>query len=117
MVRARDRRGESRWPAAISTLAAIDLYGALPSSLVVGPRYVVPSLELLFLAVVIAFNPGRMTRMNRLIRTTTLILTGLILVTNLVSLALLLRKLVVTGTAQGPTLLLAALQVWLTNVI
>lgn len=41
----------------------------------------------------------------------------LILLSNFVALVLLLRRLVSTGEDQGATLLLAALQMWLTNVI
>jgi hypothetical protein len=109
--------GESRWPAAIATVVAILLYAALPSELLVGPRYVVPVLELVILAVVVAANPVRMTRQTRRSRIAALILTFLIMATNLGSLVLLLHRLVATGSSQGGALLLAALQVWLTNVI
>jgi hypothetical protein len=109
--------GESRWPAAIATLTAIGLYGALPNAMLVGPRYIIPSLELLMLALVVVENPLRMTRQTRRSRSAALALTYLIMGTNVVSLILLLHRLVATGTNQGPELLLAALQVWLTNVI
>jgi uncharacterized membrane protein len=108
---------ESRWPATIATLAAVGLYAALPDGFLVGPRFVIPGLELLMLAAVIAVNPLRMTRQNRRSRALTLALTALILVTNLIALVALLRTLVSSGTHPGGALLLAALQVWLTNVI
>jgi hypothetical protein len=111
------RAGESRWPAAIATFVAVGLYGALPNDLLVAPRYVIPVLELVILAVVIVENPVRMTRQTRRGRAAALVLTYLILAFNLVSLVLLLRKLVSSGTDSGGQLLLAALQVWLTNVI
>jgi hypothetical protein len=121
-VRIRTRRpprsdGESRWPAALATGIAIVLYAALPNGLLIGPRYVIPVLELVILAVVIAENPLRMNRYSRRSRIAALALTFLILATNVVSLGLLLHRLVSAGGSQAGPLLLAALQVWLTNVI
>jgi hypothetical protein len=116
-VQTRLRGGESRWPASIATLFAVGLYGALPSELLVGPRYVIPALELIMLGMVIAENPARMSRQSKRSRIAALTLTYLIMATNIVSLVLLLHRLVAAGSDQGPTLLLAALQVWLTNVI
>ena len=77
----------------------------------------IPILELVLLAALIAVNPLRMTRTTRWSRTTSLTLIGLIALTNLVALIQLLRELASTGSGQGSTLLLAAGQVWLTNVI
>jgi hypothetical protein len=109
--------GETRWPAAVATLIAIGLYAGLPNGILVGPRYIVPVLELIILATVIAENPVRMTKQTRRSRFTALLLTYLIMGTNLVSLVLLIRHLMNTHAEQGPALLLAALQIWLTNVI
>jgi hypothetical protein len=39
--------GEPRLPAAVAVIAAIVLYAALPNQLLIGPRYVVPGLELI----------------------------------------------------------------------
>lgn len=113
----RYRSGESRWPAASATIIAIGLYAALPNTLLIGGRYLIPVLELAILGVVVAYNPVRMTRQTRRSRVFTLVLTYLILASNLVALVLLIRKLVTSDTGQGPQLLLAALQIWLTNVI
>jgi len=114
-VRIRVRRpprsdGESRWAAAIATLVAISLYALLPSTLLIGPRYVIPALEGIILIAVIAANPLRMTNRSRHSRIATLSLTFLIMATNLVALVLLLHRLV-AGGGQGGQLLLAALQV------
>ena len=120
LVRGRQRPlggAESRWPAALATGAAILLYAALPNDLLVGPRYVIPAFELAILAVVIAVNPIKMTRETRYGRIAALALTFVIMATNLISLILLLHRLISTGTSQAGPLLLAALQVWLTNVI
>ena len=116
-ARAHIRSGESRWPAAIATLVAIGLYALLPNDLLFGPRYVIPGLELVLVAIVVAENPLRMSRQTRFGRIASLAVLYLILLSNFVALVLLLHRLVSTGEDQGPTLLLAALQVWLTNVI
>lgn len=110
-------RSESRWPAALATLVAVGLYAALPNALLVGPRFVIPVLEMIILAMVVAENPVRMTKQTKRSRGTALALTFLIMGSNLVALVLLIRHLVSSTSNQGPALLLAALQVWLTNVI
>jgi hypothetical protein len=96
-------------------VAAIALYSLLPEQLIVGPRLVIPVLEVVLLAALIIVNPRRMTRDNRWERFASLALIGLIAVTNAVALVLLLRQLVFSPRAVD--LLIAAGQVWLTNVI
>ncbi|NEA36593.1 hypothetical protein [Streptomyces sp. SID13031] len=109
--------GEPRLPAAIGVLAAIVLYAALPSALQVGPRYVVPVLELaLFIPLVLA-NPRRMSRENRLLRRLSISLVLLIAATNLAALVQLIHSLVSGEATAGGQLLAAAGQVWLTNVL
>jgi hypothetical protein len=98
-------------------LAAIALYALLPEQLIVGPRLVIPVLEAALLIALVCVNPRRMTSETRWSRTSSLTLVGLIAVTNTVALILLLRQLVTTGSAGAADLLLAAGQVWLTNVI
>ncbi|MFB9443353.1 MULTISPECIES: hypothetical protein [Dactylosporangium] len=96
---------------------AIALYALLPEQLILGPRLIIPILEMILLIVLIAVNPRRMTRDNRWERAAALGLVGLIAATNAVALVLLLRQLVTTGDDRAVELLLAAGQVWLTNVI
>jgi uncharacterized membrane protein len=111
------RIGEHRWPAAIATLAAAMLYLFLPNHLVAGPRYVIPVFEVLLLVALVAANPRRFTRETRELRLVSLGLVLLIGLTNTVSLVLLVHALVAGHEQQGGPLLVAALQVWLTNVI
>lgn len=113
----RTHAGESRWPAAFATIGAIALYAALPNQLMLMPRYVIPGLEMAILLVVIAVNPVRMTRQTRYGRLAALGLTILIMASNLLALVLLLYQLVGHRADQGSQLLLAALQIWATNVI
>jgi hypothetical protein len=101
----------------VATLLAAALYALLPGTLIVGPRLVIPSLEIALLAVLVAVNPIRMSRSTRWSRQTSLALIGLIATTNMVALVVLLRELASVGSGQSVTLLLAAGQVWLTNVI
>src|ERR1700712_917541 len=98
--------GEPRLPAALAVLIAIALYSLLPNKLLFVPRYVVPGLELLLFIPLVAANPRRMTRGNAQLRQLA------------IALVLLTRQLVGgPGEDQPATLLLAAGQVWLTNVL
>ncbi|WP_327287230.1 hypothetical protein [Streptomyces sp. NBC_01198] len=112
-----ERRGEARLPAAIAVLTAIALYVILPQRLMVVPRWVLPSFEVLLLASLVAVNPRRLTRETRVSRVLSLCLVALIAAGNLLALGLLVRDLVDSGVKDGRSLLLAALQVWLTNII
>jgi len=113
----RGRRGEARLPPALAIAAAIALYALLPQSLLIGPRFLIPALEAALLVAVVLTNPRRVTRETRLSRAASLLLTGLVVMTNLVSLGLLVHDLVSKQVHGGGPLLLAALQVWATNVI
>jgi hypothetical protein len=113
----RNRRGEVRLPSACVVVAAIALYALLPEQLILGPRLVIPALEAALLVALVCVNPYRMTRDNPWARAAALTLVGLIAATNTVALVLLLRQLVTTDGSQATQLLMAAGQVWLTNVI
>ena len=108
---------EHRLPAALGILVGVALYAALPSNLTLGSRFVVPGLELLLLVPVLAFNPRRLTRQTPWSRLLSLALVGVIGIANLVSLVLLVHALVRGGANDSHKLLLAALQIWLTNII
>jgi hypothetical protein len=109
--------GEPRLPAAVAVVVAIALYAALPEGLHLGPRIVVPILEMVLFLPLVAANPRRMTRQNRWLRNLSIVLVLLIAATNAASLVLLVDALVHGQAKQGPRLLLAAAQVWLTNII
>ena len=112
-----ERRGEVRLPAAIAVLVAIALYALLPDTLLLVPRYVIPSLCILLLIALIVVNPRRLTRQTRFFRIASLSMVGLIGLANLVALVLLLSALLASEVKDGRALLTAALQVWLTNII
>jgi len=81
----RGKRGEARLPPTIAVLVAVALYAVLPEPLLVGPRLLIPGLELVLLAVLIATNPWRLTRQTRWSRAASLVLAGLVAVSNLVT--------------------------------
>src|SRR5690349_4758600 len=112
----REREGERRWPAALAVLVAIALYALLPESLLFAPRFLIPGLELALLVALVVHNPRRLTRETRWSQVVSLALSGLVLLTNLTALGLLVHDLVESSPG-GAELLLAALQVWATNVI
>ncbi|KQZ88355.1 hypothetical protein [Phycicoccus sp. Root563] len=116
-IHRRQHPGEVRLPAALAVVTAIGLYAALPQSLLFAPRLVVPGLEALLFIPLVAANPRRMTRDNRGLRRVSIGLVLLIAITNGCALVLLVRALVSGQAEQGSSLLLAALQVWLTNVL
>jgi hypothetical protein len=112
-----ERRGEARLPAAIAVLAAIALYALLPETLLLLPRFVIPALGVLLLITLVVVNPKRLTRQNRLSRLVSLGLVVLIGAANTGALVMLLNALLASQVQDGRSLLIAALQVWLTNII
>ena len=71
MTRGNEKRqhpGESRYPATAAIVVAILLYAALPSTLLFGPRYLIPALEIALLVPLLVGNPRRMTRQTRQLR-------------------------------------------------
>lgn len=112
-----ERAGEVRLPAALSVVAAAVLYGLLPNDFVGLARFVVPAVELLLLAALVAANPYRMTRQNAMLRSGALALAVLVALANTAAFVVLVHQLVSGHANHGSALLLAALQVWATNVI
>jgi hypothetical protein len=112
----RTAAGENRIPPAVAVLVAAVFYALLPQSLLVGPRFAIPIIELALLAALIATNPRRMVRQSRWSRIAATALAGLVILANLTALGLLIARLVASSTSGG-SLLLGAMQVWITNVI
>lgn len=110
-------RAEHRWPAAIALIVALALYATLPSSFFPPLRYVVVAIGVVLLIPLFAVNPVRLHRETRLSRWVSVGQTLLLLLANQVALVQLVIELITAGKSDGPTLLLAALQVWVTNVI
>ena len=109
--------GESRWPSAVAVFAALGLQLALPDRLTVGPRFVLPVLEFLLVVPLMIANPTRLTRKSKDMRLLSVVLIALITVANVASLGLLIHLLVNGAKANGKQLILAAVGIWLTQVI
>jgi len=107
---------EHRWPAAIGVFVILLSYATLPPDLFGEVRFGVIGVCLLLLIPVIIVNPHRLRRQTTWSRRVSVGLVLLIGATNQVLLVVLVQ-LLVANTSDGPTVLLAALQVWITNVI
>jgi uncharacterized membrane protein len=111
---------EARWPSALAVVGAAALYLTLPHQLILGPpivRYVVPALELAVLIPLALTTPSREISETGFRRKAAMTLTALISVANALALFLLIRQLLYGSGVQGRTLLFAALDIWVTNVI
>ena len=107
-------------PAATAVVAAVGLYALLPSALLLGPRFIVPILEALLFVPLVMANPRRMTRQNTALRRTSIGLVLVIAAANGSALVLLVSQLVGGrggDAGQARQLLLAAAQIWLTNIL
>jgi hypothetical protein len=112
----RNAKGEHRLPPAAAIVVAGAMYAFLPGSLLFAPRFVIPALELALLVALVITNPRRMTRESRWSRIAALVQVSIVIVSNMVALGMLVHALTEKGTPGGP-LLVAAMQVWVTNVI
>jgi uncharacterized membrane protein len=113
----RAARAEHRWPAVVGLLAALALYGTLPNDFLPVVRYVVVGLGLLLLIPLLALNPHHLNRQTRWGRYASVGQSLLLVIANQVALVQLVIELASAKHAAGPSLLITALQVWLTNVI
>jgi hypothetical protein len=114
---ARVNPGEARYAAGAAILAAVVLSVLLPNPLIVGPRYVIPVLELALFVPLVVANPHRFTRETAPLRVLSIGLVALIALANMAALGLLVHALVSGTLEQGRLLLLGACQVWITNMI
>ena len=95
---------------------ALALYAFLPNELVGSLRFLVVGIGIALLVPLIVVNPHRLTRQSRWSRVLSIVLPLVLVLANQVALVLLVFKLV-SGRHDAPGLLLAALQVWVANVI
>ncbi|HVS27913.1 MAG TPA: hypothetical protein VHE14_00050 [Solirubrobacteraceae bacterium] len=110
-------RRDAYWPAQLAALAAVLLYFALPDKIIVGPRWVVPSLEAILLLGLVVTTPSAKRPYFPGRRRAAIGLIALVTAANLVSLALLVHYLLRGGKAGGHELILAGTEIWLTNML
>lgn len=112
-------RQEPRWHAAIAVLVALALYITLPNRVIVGPAWVLPLLIMTILAPLLIFAPDRLqeTPLQRWLSLANVVLLNAF---NIATIVLLFAALLTTKyhrNISGEQLLVAAVEIWLTNVI
>ncbi|MEO8261446.1 MAG: hypothetical protein ABI566_02655 [Pseudolysinimonas sp.] len=111
-------RVESRWPAAGAIFVALLLYALLPSSFPPQLRYGVAAIGLILMVPALAINPLSTQHQKSWSRPVAIALSLLLAVANGVDLVhLIIQLLQPAGQKEAPTLLLAAVQVWVVNII
>ncbi|KQQ00748.1 MULTISPECIES: DUF1345 domain-containing protein [unclassified Rathayibacter] len=110
------RRAESRWPAsaAIVIAVALNVVGHNDGTSIV--RLVAAGITLALLVPLFVVNPHRLDSETRWSRGVSITLAVVLTVANQVNVVVVIGDLV-DGSADGPLLLLTALQVWVTNVV
>jgi len=108
---------EHRWPAVIGLLIALGLYAALPSAFLPGLRYTVVAIGLVMLIPLLVLNPRRLRKETRWSKKLAVAQALLLAVANTVALVQLIILLTTSGNLDGRIILLASLQIWVTNII
>jgi len=112
-----EARAEHRWPAVIGLLIALTLYATLPSAFLPALRYTVVFIGIAMLIPLLLLNPHRLLKETRWSKNLATGQALLLVAANEVALVQLIMLLTSSGTSDGPNLLLAALQIWVTNII
>jgi hypothetical protein len=111
-------RAESRWPAAGTIVVALALYALIPSSFPLWVRLIIAGVGLALLVPALAINPLVTKHQKPWSRPVAIALTLLLAVANEVDLGqLIVRLLQPADKTEAPILLLAAVQVWVVNII
>jgi len=110
-------RGETRWAASASVVAVAVAQLLLPGQLLPGPNWMLPAVEVLLVAGLVAADPNRLTAQSRDLRVLALAIVGVVGAVNAATLVLLIRELLNGGLSNGTELLGSAAVVWLTNVV
>ncbi len=117
MAQQRRPATEWRWPPVIAIVVALALYATLPSEVPVVLRGVVVLAGIVLVLPVLVLNPRRLDRETRWSRGVSIAQVLLLIVANQVALGIVIHALLTAQHADGPKVLLATLQVWVTNVI
>jgi hypothetical protein len=97
----------------------VTLRVAVPNRPRLGPEWLVPSIEILFLVVLVLADPSHISERRRWLRRVALVLTFGLLVITLVSTSVLIKDLIegVKATNSADVLLASGALVWLGNVV
>lgn len=111
-------RAEHRWPAVLALLVALTLYGLLPNSVLpLWLRLTVVGMGLGLLVPVLILNPYRLSRQTEWSRWLSVGQALILMAVNQYAMVHLIFQLVTAKESAGSSLLVAAVQVWVTNVI
>ncbi len=111
-------RSDPFWPAQVTVLAAVVLSLDLPSELTIRPVWLIPAIEGVLLVALVAMTP-RAEERGQSRRALALVLIGLVSTSNLLNLVLLTHRLLhgPSTTSFGHALILAGVEIWITNVL
>lgn len=109
---------EPLWHVQLAVIGALVLQLYLPDQFVAGPRFVLPILEAILLLALVITTPRQPVFRSVLRRVNALTLVALISLANIYSLQHLVHELLAGGaTNDGHALVIAAINIYLTNVI
>ena len=117
MVQPRRRATELRWPPLVALAVALALYGMLPSDVPGILRAAVVAVGAALTVPMLVLNPRRLDRETRWSRRIAIAQVLLLLLANQIALGIVIHVLLIAKKPDGPLVLLATLQVWVTNVI
>jgi uncharacterized membrane protein len=111
--------GEARWPMAAAVVTAMILTVLMSDEVRLGPPWVLPLVEGVLLAVLIAGDPGTIDRRSRLLRALSIALVSVLVIGALTSTGRLTATLIRGGaiTNSADQLLAAGAIVWTSNII
>ena len=110
------RPAEPRFAATLAILLVFALYLTMPIDILGNFKFLIVGVSALLLMPIVAMNPHKLSRQTRLSRTLTILLALIITVANQCALGFLIYQLVADSN-EGLPILLAALQIFGTNVI
>jgi hypothetical protein len=117
----RARRGsiEARWPVIVAVLTVMVLTVLRPAEMRVAPRWVLPAVEVVLLAIVLARHPARIGPRAALLRAISIWVVGIVLADTFVATVRLVDVLIHGGkaTESADQLLAAGAIVWGSNVM
>jgi hypothetical protein len=105
---------EPRWPAIVAVLAVAGLYFALPATLIVGPRWIFPTVVVALLIPTVISHAREAHRLNKILGFT---VTAVLTIGMIGSVVLLIYDLVFNDEKRGQQLLISAACLWATNVL
>ncbi len=111
--------GEPRWHAAVAVLVALALYVTLPSRVIIGPLWLLPVLILIVLVPLMILSPRRHEEASWQ-RWSSIGIVAVLNGFNVATIALLLLwqlSIHYRHAISGEHLLMAAVEIWLTNII